>query len=180
MSKTLTEQWKNGKLKDGSFYIERFGQYMMAHCIGRVLYLENHDVIWSPYTVKIIAPVPSYDEVKEMSQKIERLEFDNEALEMAHNEGKEINDELVSKNDELVQKIHILNEQNTKNYNELCEEIKKNNILEKRLEIATKALKEYADRTNWIEGNFMCVYDGKCFADEESADKALKEMEGVK
>ena len=39
-------------------------------------------------------PVPSYDKVKEMSQKIERLEFDNEALEMVHNE--------------LVQKTHIL------------------------------------------------------------------------
>ena len=96
--------------------------------------------------------MPSYDKVKEMSQKIERLEFDNEALEMAHNEGKEINAELVSKTEQL----------------------------EKRLEIATKTLKEYADRTNWVDGSFMCVYDGKCFANEESAEQALKEMEGVK
>lgn len=44
---------------------------------------------------------------------------------------------------ELVQKMHIFNEQNTKHYNELCEEIKKNNLLEKQLEIATRALKEY-------------------------------------
>lgn len=53
-------------------------------------------------------------------------------------------------------------------------------LLQKKLDIATKALKEYADRTNWIEGNFMCVYDGKFFADEESAEQALKEIEEVK
>lgn len=52
--------------------------------------------------------------------------------------------------------------------------------LEKKLAIATKALEEYADVTNWIDGGFMCVYGGTSFADEESAEQALKEMEGVK
>ena len=52
--------------------------------------------------------------------------------------------------------------------------------LKKQLDIAIKALKEYADRTNWSEGNFMCVYNGECFADEEFVTRALKEMEGVK
>lgn len=52
--------------------------------------------------------------------------------------------------------------------------------LEKKLAIATKALKEYADITNWSDGNFMCVYDGTSFADEESAEEALKEIEEVK
>lgn len=66
---------------------------------------------------EVLAPVPSYDKC-----------------------GK-----LVSKTYELVQKVHILNEQNTKLYNELCDEIKKNNILKKRLAIAAKALKEYAE-----------------------------------
>ena len=70
MTKTLTEQWRDGKLKDGSFYIERFGKYMRANCIGTVLYLENHDVIWSPNTVKILAPVPSYDEYKRLQEQI--------------------------------------------------------------------------------------------------------------
>ena len=52
--------------------------------------------------------------------------------------------------------------------------------LKKKLEIATKALKEYADITNWDDGVFMCVYDGTSFADEESAEQALKEIEEVK
>lgn len=52
--------------------------------------------------------------------------------------------------------------------------------LEKKLAIATKALKEYADITNWFDGSFMCVYDGTSFADEESAEEALKEIEEVK
>ena len=183
MTKTLTEQWR-----DGEWIVCNAGKcdyyYTDVKCYNgsHKEVIKEESVFLTDYDpdYEILGKVPSYDEVKEMSQKIERLEFDNEALEMAHNEGKEINAELISKTDEFVQKIHILNEQNTKQYNELCEEIKKNNILEKRLEIATKALKEYADRTNWIEGNFMCVYDGKSFADEESADKALKEMEGVK
>lgn len=52
--------------------------------------------------------------------------------------------------------------------------------LKKKLVIATRALEEYADVTNWIDGSFMCVYDGTSFADEESAEQALEEMEGVK
>ena len=59
--------------------------------------------------------MPSYDEYKELTQKVGRLELDNEALELAHNEGKEINAELVSKTEQL----------------------------EKKLSIATKALKKY-------------------------------------
>lgn len=51
--------------------------------------------------------------------------------------------------------------------------------LEKKLKIATKALKEYADITNWSDGSFMCVYDGTSFADEESAEESLKEIEEV-
>lgn len=54
-----------------------------------------------------------------------------------------------------------------------------NKRLKKRLAIATKALKEYADITNWSDGNFMCVYDGTSFADEESAEESLKEIEEI-
>ena len=52
--------------------------------------------------------------------------------------------------------------------------------LKKKLEIAVKALEEYADITNWDDGVFMCVYDGTSFADEESAEQALKEIDEVK
>lgn len=71
------------------------------------------------------------------------------------------------KYNELVQKIHILNEQNTKIYNELCEEIKKNNILENKLEIAIGALKDILN-------------DGDDYWDKDKANEALTKMEGVK
>ena len=137
MTKTLTEQWCEGKLPDGAYYIlvDKYEQNEPEIDVG-VCYNSNFE--W--WIVKeVLAPVPSYEKVKEMSQKIERLEFDNEALEMAHNEGKEINAELTSKNEQL----------------------------EKKLAIATKALKE-------INKNYRFTVA------QDVVYKALKEMEGVK
>ena len=117
--------------------------------------------LWNNTDLKeVLAPVPSYDKVKEMSQKIERLEFDNEALEMVHNE--------------LVQKIHIINEQNTKQYNELCEEIKKNNILEKRLEVSEKEHYRTLEQLRIATGALRDM------PEMSRAQRALREMEGVK
>jgi len=138
MTKILTEQWREETLPEGLYYVEGKGNYDIALIRNRYCpvltspYCED-DVFESEFVP--VAPVPSYDKVKEMSQKIERLEFDNDALEMAHNEGKEINAELVNKTEQL----------------------------EKRLEIATKALEEYSESDWWWR-----------------AKQALKEMEGVK
>lgn len=109
MSKGLTEQWKNGELEGGHYYLlMKDGSTRIANTVYVVaekqFYWENTSI---DFIQEVLAPVPSYDEIKEMSQKIERLEFDNEALEMAHNEGKEINAELVSKTDELEKKLKI-------------------------------------------------------------------------
>jgi len=138
MTKILTEQWREETLPEGLYYVEGKGNYDIALIRNRYCpvltspYCED-DVFESEFVP--VAPVPSYDKVKEMSQKIERLELDNDALEMAHNEGKEINAELVNKTEQL----------------------------EKRLEIATKALEEYSESDWWWR-----------------AKQALKEMEGVK
>ena len=141
MTKTLTEQWREGTLK-GHYYVhikpDEHCEYDDIDLIDELT--GNFELHCDDYIKEVLSPVPSYDKVKEMSQKIERLEFDNEALEMAHNEGKEINAELVSKTEQL----------------------------EKRLEIATKALKEIHDCTDWADNAF--IY----------ATEALKEMEGVK
>jgi hypothetical protein len=141
MTKSLTEQWREGTLPDGKYYIKLEPNFAERYDVG---YSEDGD--FALYNIEdieeVLAPVPSYEECQR----------------------------LVSKADESVQKIHILNEQNTKNYNELCEEIKKNNRLEKQLAIATKALKEYADKDKWEH----------CSPDWRDAEEALKEMEGVK
>lgn len=150
MTKTLIEQWREGKLPNGDYYIKVRGSlskkdfYAKDNCInGKWAYTLDGNII------DIIEKVPSYDKYKE-----------------------------------LVQKIHILNEKNTKQYNELCEEIKKNNILEKKLEIATKALKKYQEAINRFKKDPMnkiimlahqLIYD--IYIDSK---KSLKEMEGLK
>lgn len=140
MTKTLTEQWRDGTLPLGTYYIVNINgveEIDKSVAVGE---------LWNNTDLKeVLAPVPSYDKVKEMSQKIERLEFDNEALEMAHNEGKEINAELVSKTEQL----------------------------EKKLKIATKALKDIQVRSQRDWNEYDCM---------GCARKALYdiEMEGVK
>ena len=157
MTKSLTEQWHDGKLKRGCYFIKLYGETELVACYNDICDTFHTDIGTYTTSVKeVLAPVPSYDKVKEMSQKIERLELDNEALEMALNEGKEINAELVSKTEQL----------------------------EKQLEIATKALKETKDSLLKIELSNLNyeerhkLYD-IMFADGV-IDRALLEMEGVK
>ena len=142
MTKTLTEQWREGTLPEGLYYIEGKVTHDIALIRNRYCPILTspycEDNVFEPEFVPV-APVPSYDEYQQ----------------------------LVSNSDESVQKIHILNEQNTKQYNELCEEIKKNNILEKKLAIATKALKKINRKYRFTVAQDV-VY------------KALREMEGVK
>jgi len=124
MTKTLTEQWKNGELGFGYYYID-FG-------IGGVPMLFNGLEFYCERTQKpnaiktILAPVPSYDEYKQ----------------------------LVSKTEQLVQKMHIL---------------------EKRLEIATKALK----RIDPPNINFE-DYNDRAIALWEIAHNALTKIGGIK
>lgn len=122
-----------------------------------------------------------YDKVKEMSQKIERLEFDNEALEMAHNEGKEINAELVSKTDELENRLEVSEKAHYKTLEQL-------RIATKQLRITTKALEYYAQckhlnldiLTMLLDKHKNEFADFEVYEDGETARRAIKEMEGVK
>ena len=134
--KSLTEQWREGTLKEGFYYIlfaSRFGE---DYITIDMFISDEKDFMYSccEDVKEVLAPVPNYEE-------------------------------FVQQRDFVKDHMKVLIE---------------NMNLKRKLEIATKALKEYADRTNWIDGSFMCVYDGKSFADEESAEQALKEMEGVK
>lgn len=73
--------------------------------------------------------------------------------------------------------ISHLSEDYTKISAKYLQLLEKNKQLEKRLEIATKALKEYDNKLNWdIRGVSFMKYN-KGFT---IARKALKEMEGVK
>jgi hypothetical protein len=102
--KTLTEQWREGTLESGHYYIRSgLSTFIETRYLGNGFFEGN---------IEVLAAVPDYNEYKQ----------------------------LVSKTDQL----------------------------EKQLAIATKALKEIHDCTDWADNAF--IY----------ATEALKEMEGVK
>lgn len=140
MTKTLTEQWREGTLPEGLYYIKGKGNYDIALIRNRYC-----PVLTSPYCEDDVFEsefvpvdyVPSYDEYRELLD-----------LNVYEKDRK---------------KVMVLEDK-----------VKR---LQKQLEIATKALKEYEDKQNWdIRGVSFMKYN-KGFT---IARKALKEMEGVK
>ena len=134
MTKTLTEQWREGTLNGGIYYLLlRDG----TKVTDKTVYIVGEKQLrWHyssfDFVKEVLATVPDYDEVKQMSQKVGRLEFDNEVLD---NELKE----LATKNDTLAVE---------------------NGRLQEKLAIATKALKDIKVRSqrDWDEYNCMeCV-----------------------
>lgn len=126
MTKTLTEQWREGILPFGAYYVN----YQYNNRVW--LYKDRNQTPENTTGLfEVLAPVPSY---------------------------KEWQSELASNNE-------LLNVQKR---------------LEKRLEIATKALEEYADKDKW----HYCSKDVEYFYTTKNgwydAEQALKEMEGVK
>lgn len=148
MSKTLTEQWREGTLPEGLYYVDGKGNYDIALIRNRYCpvltsqYCE--DTVFEPEFVPV-EPVPDYMDCK-------RLRYDSIEL----NKAKIKIYELVSKTEQL----------------------------EKRLEIATKALKETKEKLLHVElsgldgDNRQKMYD--LMFEDGVIDKALKEMEGVK
>ena len=125
MSKTLTEQWRDGTLPEGYYYTklnDDDGTIDINYCWDDGCFQDYCDNM----VEEVLAPVHSYTVYKR----------------------------LVSNSDELFGKTE-----------QLEKELSRKTL---QLEIATKALKEYANckPTEWM----TCV----------TADKALKEMEGVK
>jgi len=130
MTKSPTEQWRDGNLPNGDYYIKVRGNlskkdfFTYDNCInGKWAFTDDGNII------DIIASVPSYDEYKELVRKADKLE--------------------------------------------------------EQLEIAKEALEYYADETDWMGTtlNNSVGYYEKAFLEDngyEVAQKALKEMEGVK
>ena len=72
MTKTLTEQWREGKLPDGAYYIlvDKYEQNEPEIDVG-VCYNSNFE--W--WIVKeVLAPVPSFDHFSQLVKKVEKLE----------------------------------------------------------------------------------------------------------
>lgn len=129
MSKELTEQWKNGTLEDGDYYVRREDDTIIDYYFNdHWEWIEHEQVI-----KEVLAPVPTYDQFVEITEKVEQLKEDNKYLKS----GIETRDNQIKQ-------------------------------LEKRLEIATKALKKKINRKYRFTVAQDVVY------------KALKEMKGLK
>lgn len=133
MTKTLTEQWCEGKLLDGAYYIivDKYEQNKPEIDVG-ICYNSNFE--W--WIVKeVLAPVPSYEEWQSCDKCADML------IDVNKKWGKTI---------------------------------KERKQLKKKLEIATKALKEIERIKVGKENNFSILIA------HSYSKEALKEMEGVK
>ena len=141
MTKTLTEQWKDGELEKTQYYV-RLENGRICRCLhfGSSKWMRGIDGL-DELVQEVLASVPTYAEFMYLMSNLEYIDKYRE---------------LVSKTDKL----------------------------EKKLEIATKALKETKDRLLKIELSNLNyeerhkLYD-IMFADGV-IDKALLEMEAVK
>lgn len=127
MTKSLTEQWRDGTLEQRYYYVKYFAavgkpfvEIELKSFLLDLVKVKDRDKI------EVLAPVPSYDEWKQAKENLDK---------------------------------------NGTWYTE-----RSYKLLEKKLEIATKALKEYADKDKWEH----------CSPIWRDAEEALKEMEGVK
>lgn len=72
MTKSLTELWKDGELPEGTYYVMflcgRYGTYEFERLKG---FGFDNDLA---YIKEVLAPVPSYDEYKELKTKCHQLE----------------------------------------------------------------------------------------------------------
>ena len=67
MSKTLTEQWKNGELKSGMYYWKLpNNETFMATLYKMDEYKQTKDAS----KIVCLAPVPSYDEYKRLQEQL--------------------------------------------------------------------------------------------------------------
>ena len=76
MTKALTEQWREGTLKEGFYYIlfaSRFGE---DYITIDMFISDEKDFMYSccEDVKEVLAPVPSYDHFSQLGKKVERLQ----------------------------------------------------------------------------------------------------------
>jgi hypothetical protein len=69
MSETLTEQWKNGELKDGWYYILFTNEKLIGidGCTDSVFWHTDNKIL------KVLTPVPTYEEWEELQESNDGL-----------------------------------------------------------------------------------------------------------
>ena len=156
MTKTLTEQWREGTLPDGKYYIKLEPNFTERYDIG---YSEGGDfVLYNIEDIEeVLAPVPSYKDYKKLRElplKCFQLEEDNSALMV-------INKDMCKEIERLQKQLAIA----TKALKKYADE--------ENWRTATTTI-----NTDYFEYKYS-MYDLKDNGFEE-AQQTLKEMEGVK
>lgn len=81
MTKSLTEKWKDGELPAGFYYIQDYtGKCVYRHLTGR-----KPDADFIKCFKEVLAPVPSYEECKQltdMDEELKNLACKNDTLAM--------------------------------------------------------------------------------------------------
>jgi len=67
MTKTLTEQWREGTLDFGYYYVKLPNERPQIYHSG---YLKSSTAVKDAGRIEIIAPVPSYDEWKQAKENL--------------------------------------------------------------------------------------------------------------
>lgn len=73
MTKTLTEQWREGTLEDGFYYIKK-NLCGIKDIKTEELFSGEFCTVPNEYIEEVLEPVPSYDEYQQLVSKAEQLE----------------------------------------------------------------------------------------------------------
>lgn len=102
MSKTLTEQWREGKLKK-SFYYLKFPDTETAE-IYNLYDMEKFRYVQDSEKIDVLDEVPSYDEYQSLKKETESLKEQIHSMLFT-------DDVVQERYDKSVQKMHILEQQ---------------------------------------------------------------------
>ena len=97
-SKELTNDWQDGKLERGWYYVKSGDEVYPDYFNG--YFIQTGD----KYGTEVLAPVPSYDHFVELREKVTELEKKVQVLQsdsLAKKEGEEIVAELTNENNDL-------------------------------------------------------------------------------
>ena len=71
MTKTLTEQWREGTLSDGCYYVKDCdGTINWFVAQNKILWRDLNNPIYASERIEVLSAVPSYDEYKRLQEQL--------------------------------------------------------------------------------------------------------------
>lgn len=152
---SLTEDWKEKKLKSGFYYIKDFSSSPVIDYFNVL----GNSSFWSTYenveVEEILDKVPSYSDLKKLKEENDFL--DEKCKEFLQNESELVVENVRMKNQiaEVSQKVEDLRQNLTSNKGDLEQLQKENEALMEKLDIAVEALENINFMTQ--NNNPLCI-----------------------